>query len=76
MILTLPFEISAKVTAAPSVVRLIGGQCVAGFTVTEPEHAEIPAIVVAHCSRCRLTGGSAVRACISPDGPSRDRKAA
>lgn len=76
MILTLPFEISAKVTAAPSVVMLIGGKCGAGFTVSEPEHAEIPAIVVAHCTRCRLTGESAVRACISPDCPSRDRKAA
>ena len=75
MLLTLPFEMSARVAAAPSVVMLIGGKSVAGFTVTEPEHAEIPAIVVGHCSRCRLTG-FAVRACISPDCPSRVRKAA
>lgn len=76
MLLTLPFEMSARVAAAPSVVMLIGGKSVAGFAITEPQYAEIPAIVVSHCSRCRLTGDSAVRACISPDCPSRDRKAA
>lgn len=76
MLLTLPFEMSARVAAAPSVAMLINGKIVAGFAVTEPDFAEIPAIVVAHCTRCRLTGDSAVRACISPDCPSRDRKAA
>lgn len=76
MLLTLPFEMSARVAASPSVVMLINGKSVAAFTVSEPEYAEIPAVVVAHCTRCRLTGDSAVRACISPDCPSRDRKAA
>ena len=76
MLLNLPFDMSVRVAAAPSVLMLINGKCVAGFTVSEPEVAEVPAIVVAHCSRCRLTGSVAVRACISPDCPSRDRKAA
>lgn len=76
MLLTLPFEMSARVAAAPSVVMLINGKCVAGFTVSEPQLAEIPAVVVSHCSRCRLTGEAPMRACISPDCPSRDRKAA
>ena len=76
MLLTLPFEMSARVAAAPSVVMLVGGKSVAGFAITEPAYAEIPAVVVAHCSRCRLTGEAPMRACISPDCPSRDRKAA
>ena len=76
MLLTLPFEMNARVAAAPSVVMLMNGKCLAGFTVSKPEVAEIPAIVVAHCARCKLAGDSALRACISPDCPSRDRKAA
>ena len=76
MLLTLPFEMSARVAAVPTVAMVINGKSYAGFAVSEPELAEIPAIVVAHCTRCRLTGDASVRACISPDCPSRDRKAA
>ncbi|MES3155027.1 hypothetical protein [Sphingomonas faeni] len=76
MLLTLPFEMSARVSAAPSVVMLLNGKCVAGFAVSEPEYAEVPAVVVRHCTRCNQVGEGAVRACLSPDCPSRDRKAA
>ncbi|TCQ04088.1 hypothetical protein [Sphingomonas sp. PP-CC-3A-396] len=76
MLLTLPFEMGARVAAAPTVVMLLNGKCVAGFTVSDPACAEIPAVVVRHCQRCNQVGDGAVRACLSPDCPSRDRKAA
>jgi hypothetical protein len=76
MLLTLPFEISARVAASPSAVMLINGKSVAAFTVSEPEYAEIPVFSVKHCTRCQLVGEGPTRACIAADCPSRDRKAA
>lgn len=76
MTLTLPFEMSARVAAVPTVALLIDGKSYAGFMVSEPTVAELPAIIIAQCSRCRLTGAAPVRACISREYPSKDRKAA
>lgn len=50
MLLTLPFELAARVAATPSFIMLDNGKAVAGFRVVEPEFAEIPAIVVATAS--------------------------
>lgn len=50
MLLTLPFDMSARVAAAPSFVMLREGKSFAAFQVTEPVLAEIPAIVVAPSS--------------------------
>jgi hypothetical protein len=75
VILTLPFEMSARVAAAPIASMLIGGRRVDAFAVVDPVYAEIP-VVVAHCSRCKVAGDRAVAACISPDCPSRARRAA
>jgi len=47
MLLTLPFEMSARVAATPSFVMLDNGKTLAGFQVVEPACSEIPAIVIA-----------------------------
>jgi hypothetical protein len=75
MLLTLPFELSARVAAAPIASMLIGGKRVDAFAVIEPVFAEVP-VVVAHCSRCKVAGDRAVASCTSPVCPSRVRKAA
>lgn len=75
MILTLPFEMSARVAAVPIASMLIKGKRYDAFAVADPVHVEIP-VVVAHCSRCKFAGDRAVAACISPDCPSRARRAA
>ncbi len=74
MLLTLPFEMSARVAAAPIASMLIGGRRVDAFAVVDPVYAEIP-VVVAHCSACKLTGDRAVAACTAPACPSRARRA-
>ncbi len=74
MLLTLPFEMNARVASVPIASMLISGKRVDAFAVVEPLH-EIP-VVVAHCSRCKVAGDRAVAACISPDCPSRARRAA
>jgi hypothetical protein len=75
MILTLPFELSARVAATPIASMLIGGKRVDAFAVIDPVFAEVP-VVVAHCSTCKVAGDRAVSACTAPDCPSRVRKAA
>lgn len=50
MLLTLPFEMGARVAAAPSFLMLREGKSFAAFQVTEPILAEIPAIAVATLS--------------------------
>lgn len=47
MLLTLPFELAARVAATPSFIMIDNGKAVAGFRVVEPEFSEIPAIVIA-----------------------------
>lgn len=74
MLLTLPFEMNARVAAVPIASIMIGGKRADAFAVIEPVH-EIPVVVV-HCSRCKVAGDRAVAACISPDCPSRARRAA
>jgi len=44
--LNLPFEMSARVAAAPSFLMLREGKSFAAFQVTEPVVAEIPTIAV------------------------------
>ena len=74
VILTLPFEMNARVAAVPFASIMIGGKRADAFAVIEPVH-EIP-VIVAHCSRCRVAGDRAVASCIAPDCPSRERRAA
>lgn len=47
MLLTLPFEMSARVAAAPSFLMLREGKSFAAFEVTEPVRAEIPSVGLA-----------------------------
>jgi len=47
MLLTLPFEMSARVAAAPSFLMLCEGKSFAAFQVIDPVLAEIPVIAVA-----------------------------
>ncbi len=74
MLLTLPFEMNARVAAVPIASILIGGKRADAFAVVEPVH-EIP-VIVAHCSRCKVAGDRAVASCIATDCPSRERTAA
>lgn len=74
MILTLPFEMNARVAAVTIASIMIGGKRADAFAVIEAVH-EIP-VIVAHCSRCKVAGDRAVAAYISPDCPSRARRAA
>jgi hypothetical protein len=75
MLLTLPFEMSARVAATPIATMLINGKRVDAFQVNDPVYAEVP-VVVAHCSRCKVAGDRAVASCIATDCPSRARRAA
>ena len=47
MMLTLPFEMGARVAAVPSFVMLNDGKSFAAFRVTAPVLAEIPSIAIA-----------------------------
>jgi hypothetical protein len=76
MVLTLPFELAAKVSATPVAVLLINGKMIAGFEVSDPQHLEIPVASLAHCSACVCKAAGEVRACTKPACPSRPRKAA
>jgi hypothetical protein len=50
VLLTLPFELAARIAATPSFIVLDNGKAVAGFRMVEPEFSEIPAIIVATAS--------------------------
>ncbi len=76
MVLTLPFELSARVAATPVAVLLVNGKMIAGFEVSDPQHLEIPVASLAHCSACGCKAAGEVRSCIKPTCPSRPRKAA
>ncbi len=75
MLLTLPFELSARVATTPVASMIIGGKRVDAFAVADPVYAEVP-VIVAYCSRCKVVGDRAVASCIATDCPSRERTAA
>ena len=75
MLLTLPFEMGARVAAAPIVAILINGKRFDGFTVSDPD-PEIPALNFSHCVSCGCRASDEIRRCQEPVCPSRDRKAA
>jgi hypothetical protein len=76
MVLTLPFELAAKVSATPVAVLMINGKMVPGFEVTDPQHLEIPVSSLAHCPACGCKASGEIRSCIKPTCPARERKAA
>jgi len=75
MLLSLPFEISARVAATPVVAIMINGKRHDGFTVSDP-YPEIPVLEFSHCTSCGCKASSEIRSCQQPVCPSRDRKAA
>jgi len=75
MLLSLPFEMSARVADVPVVAILINGKRHDGFTVSEPD-PEIPAVEFSHCISCGCKAADEIRKCQEPVCPSRDRKAA
>jgi len=75
MLLTVPFEMSARVAAAPVVAIMINGKRHDGFAVSDP-YPEIPVLEFSHCVSCGCKASDQIRTCQKPVCPSRDRKAA